>query len=358
MGSTRIHMIDLQRRHVRLSDQIEEAAISVLRSGQWVGGDKVDELEQRMATLFSRNWGVGVGSGTDGLVMALQALGIGPKHRVAVPAVSFFATVGAVLAVGATPVFVDVLEDRPLMDPEKLAALSDLDAVMAVDLFGMFSRLPELEVPIVRDSAQAAGWDHPSPPADAISVSLYPTKTVGGAGDGGMVLCNDSELASRIRALGNHGRVGPHIHARVQGEVAPGTSRLDAIQAAIALVHLQDMKRRVSRRREIASAYEEQLAHLRPLPRHPADALQRFVLRSPRRDEIRAAMATKGIQTDCCYPLPLDAQPFFSGALNPQPQDSVHPMARRYCEQAFSLPCHAELSDEDVRDIIEAVQTA
>ena len=351
-------MVDLERRHARLSASVEHAAVAVLRSGRWVGGEKVSELEERMASLFSRQWGVGVGSGTDGLVMALQALGIGTGHRVAVPAVSFFASAGAVLAVGATPVFVDILEDRPLMDPDSLARSGNLDAVMAVDLFGMYCPLPQLEIPVVRDSAQAAGWSHPSPPADAICVSLYPTKTLGGAGDGGVVLCNDSTLAARIRALGNHGRVAPHIHARIQADVVPGTSRLDAIQAAIALVHLEDIQRRVQRRRAIATTYEQHLAHLNPLPRHPADALQRFVLRSPRRDQIRTAMAAAGIQSDCCYPLPLDAQPFFTQKSHPTPADSAHPNARSYCEQAFSLPCHAELSDENVLDVIKAVSNS
>ncbi|MEE2751210.1 MAG: DegT/DnrJ/EryC1/StrS family aminotransferase [Myxococcota bacterium] len=351
-------MVDLKRRHARLSASVEQAAVEVLRSGQWVGGEKVGELESQMATLFSRQWGVGVGSGTDGLVMALQALGIGTGHRVAVPAVSFFATVGAVLAVGATPVFVDILEDRPQMDPDKLTHLKNLDAVMAVDLFGMYCPLPKLDIPVVRDSAQAAGWNHPKPPAEAVCVSLYPTKTIGGAGDGGVVLCDDSTLAERIRALGNHGRVAPHIHARIQEDVAPGTSRLDAIQAAIALVHLTDIHRRVQRRRAIATIYEQHLGHLSPLPRHPADALQRFVLQSPRREPIRSALSAQGIQSDCCYPLPLDAQPFFTQKSNPVPADSAHPNAQAYCEQAFSLPCHAELSDEDVHHVIDVVSNA
>ena len=351
-------MVDLERRHARLSSSVEQAAVAVLRSGQWIGGERVRALEERMAQLFHRKWGVGVGSGTDGLVMALQALGIGPGHRVAVPAVSFFASVGAVLATGATPVFVDILEDRPLMDPDQLARCGPIDAVMAVDLFGMFCPLPPLEVPVVRDSAQAAGWDHPRPPADAICVSLYPTKTVGGAGDGGVVLCNDPSLAQRIRALGNHGRVAPHIHEPVGAGVAPGTSRLDAIQAAIALVHLEDIQRRVKRRREIAASYEKHLQHLNPLPRHPADALQRFVVRSPKRDQIRAVMAEQGIQSDCCYPLPLDAQPFFTQERTPLPAHSKHPNAQAYCEEAFSLPCHAELSDQDVLHVIEVVANA
>jgi len=351
-------MVDLERRHARLSASVEQAAVAVLRSGQWVGGEKVRELEEEMAQLFSRQWGVGVGSGTDGLIMALQALGIGAGHRVAVPAVSFFATVGAVLAVGATPIFIDILEDRPLMDPDKLSGSMNLDAVMAVDLFGMYCPLPQLDIPVVRDSAQAAGWSHPRPPADAICVSLYPTKTIGGAGDGGVVLCDDSNLAERIRSLGNHGRVAPHVHARIQADVAPGTSRLDAIQAAIALVHLEDIQRRVQRRRAIATTYEQHLGHLNPLPRHPADALQRFVLQSPRRDQIRSSMSAQGIQSDCCYPLPLDAQPFFTQNSNPTPADSAHPNARAYCEQAFSLPCHAELADEDVLHVIDVVSNS
>jgi len=245
-------MADLAARHRRLAQASEAAVLRVLRSGRWVGGPEVQACESEAAGLFGRGIGVGVNSGTDALILALQALGVGPGDEVLVPALSFFATAGAVARIAARPVVVDVLEDAPLMDPDAAQAAMGprTRAAIPVHLFGMACPHPGLDVPLVEDSAQAVGLD-PAPRLGQFSaVSFYPTKTIGAAGDAGLLACDDPQLAERARTLANHGAVAgqPHLHRRAAGQVG-GNSRLDPLQAALIRVQLADLPRRVARRR-------------------------------------------------------------------------------------------------------------
>ncbi len=348
-----VPMVDLAARHRRLAAPTEAAVLEVLRSGQWIGGPRLARFEERAAARFGRSQAVGVGNGTDAIVLALLALGIQPGDEVIVPALSFFATAGAVARVGARPVVVDVSDELPLMDPAAAQAAVGprTRAAVPVHLFGMSCPDPGLPVPLVEDAAQAVGQDPPARLGVLSAVSFYPTKTLGGAGDGGLVATDDPELAAKVRALGNHGGVPgqAHLHERIAGH-AGINSRLDPIQAAILEAHLDDLPRRVARRRAVAAAYDAALpSWIPPLPRAAGDPIHHYLLRSPQRDRVAALMSSRSIHSAVYYPRPLSAQP----ALQPQ---AACPAAERWCAECLSLPCHAELSDEQVERVCSALQ--
>ncbi len=344
--SERVELVDLRRRHARVAAKVEAGVIEVLRSGRYVGGPQVTELESRVAARMGCTQGVGVGSGTDGLRLALQALNVGPGDEVIVPALSFFATAGAVLELGAVPVVVDVLEDRPLMDAEAAAAAISpkTRAVVPVHLFGNAATLPALGVPILVDAAQAMGASPSLPTGDVAVLSFYPTKVLGGAGDGGMVLTDDAELASRVRELGSH---GGHAH-----RTAGTNSRLDAVQAAVLLAHLTTLAERVARRQAIAVQLDR-AASGRALPRDPGSPVTVWALRHPDRDGLAGACESAGIASRVYYPAPLsDALAMAGRCRVPGPL----PHAVASCEEVLALPCHADLTEAEVARICQVLE--
>jgi len=349
-----VSMVDLPARHQRVAADAERRALEVLRSGWYIGGPNVVELEQAMAERFQYAHAVGVGSGTEALILGLQAMGVGPGQRVLVPALSFFATAEAVLYLGATPVFGDVLPDRPQLDAA--SAPTDVDAAVLVHLFGARAETPALPAgtPILADIAQCAGWGHGRPEGTAGALSLYPTKTLGAAGDAGMFLTDDPALAERVRLLGKHGQTGPYEHARVANTFGT-SSRLDALQAALLLAHLADLDRRIACRRANAERYDEALAHLNPLPREPGDAIHHYILQVDDREAVRAKLADAGIGSAVYYPFPMDAQPAITGLPTADLNASRFPNAVAFSRRSLAIPCHGELSDAQISYVIETV---
>jgi dTDP-4-amino-4,6-dideoxygalactose transaminase len=346
-------MVDLAARHHRLAAQTEAAVLDVLGSGRWVGGAKVSACEARSAGLFGRAHGVGVNSGTDAIVLGLMALGVQPGDQVIVPALSFFATAGAVCHAGATPVVADVSPDRPTLCPHaaQRAVGPHTKAAIPVHLFGMTCPDPGLAVPLIEDAAQAVGWAPPARLGTLTAASFYPTKTLGAAGDAGLVATDDPQLADALRGLANHGCVPgqPHLHHRIAGRVGIN-SRLDPIQAAMLMVHMDDLPRRVARRRAIAAAYDGALpAGIPALPRTAGDPVHHYLLRSTARDRLAAQLSERSVSSAIYYPRPLSAQP----ALAPQ---RPCPNADRWCAESLSVPCHAELSDTQVERVCSALQ--
>lgn len=345
----KVPFVDLAARHQRVAAGVEANVLRVLRSGRYVGGPEVAEIEAAVAQRLGRAHGVGVASGTDALVLALQALGVGPGADVVIPAVSFFATAGAVCRTGARPVVVDVLPDRPLMDPDlaRKAVGPRTWAVVPVHLFGNRCPHPAVVVPVVDDAAQAVGTQAPVGQGAAAAVSFYPTKVLGAAGEGGLVATDHPDLAQRVRQLGNHGAQAPHLHVR-HGSAVGTNSRLPTLQAAVLLAHLEDLDARVSRRRQIAWRYSFDLDELL-VPFDPDSAMSVCVLRHPERDRLAAALAERGVGTAVYYPRSLAAQP----ALGDQ---APTPHADRFCAQALALPCHAGMDEAAVDHVIAAVR--
>ena len=346
-----IPLIDLAARHQFCSDDVEKAVLAVLRSGQWIGGPVVAELEQQISTLMNRRHAVGVANGTDALELSLQVLGVGPGDEVIAPAVSFFATVGAIRRVGATPVLVDVRPDLPLIDWVQVekARSKRTRAVIPVHLFGMDAGACETDLFVIDDVAQAVGSIPPRGRGQLAAMSFYPTKVLSSAGDGGMVATDDPELARLIRALGNHGVMDGKYH-EVRGHVG-GNSRLDAIHAATLLAHLPQFSARMSRRQEIYRRYRAELGPI-VLEHDSGSSVSILCVRHPRREAIREHLHQRGISTGCYYPAPLSQHPAMAGAR----RVGGLPESEAYCAEAFAIPCHAGLTDEQVEQILTALR--
>jgi UDP-2-acetamido-2-deoxy-ribo-hexuluronate aminotransferase len=327
-----VRMAELARRHARVADEVEGAVLSVLRSGRYIGGPVVAEVEGRLAGRMGFEHGVGAASGTAALVQMLRGARV--TGRVAVPALSFYATYEAVVLAGCEPVVVDVLPDRPQMDP---SLVPDVDAVLTVPLFG--ARGPDVDHPrVFCDAAQCLGWGWGRPQGLAAALSLYPAKTVGAAGDGGAVLTDDPQLAAAVRRFGNHAMTGPHEHEGV------GTnSRLDAVQAAVVGAHLSELDRRVARRREHARAYDSLGLGL---PGDPRDAVHQYIVMHPQRDRLRADLAARGIESAVYYPRPLDGQGSASRC----------DRALAFCARSLAIPVHAELTDQEHNRVLEGLR--
>ena len=352
MSLAPVRMADLAARHARVAEAAERGVLEVLRSGRAIGGPVVEAAERSLARAFGWGHGVGVNSGTDALILALQAVGVRPGDEVIVPAVSFFATAGAVVRAGAVPVIADVREDAPLLDAETLPLTPRTRAVLAVHLYGARCVLPALPVPVVDDLAQAIGADPPARTGSIGAASFYPTKTLGAAGDAGIVLTDDPDLAERVRRLANHGLVAPHLHEDVDGVVG-ANSRLDALQAAVLLAHLPDLGARVARRRALAACYDAALPpSVRRLPRDAAHPVHHYVVRVPERDRVRAHLADRGIETAVYYPRSLAAQPALAAWSRPTPR------ADAFCADCLALPVHEGLTDADVGRVVEALVRA
>lgn len=343
-------MVDLVGRHQQVADEVEERVLAVLRGGRYIGGEVVAEAEATAARWLGRRGAIGVNCGTDALALALQAAGVLPGDEVIVPALTFFATAGSVVAIGAVPVVVDVREDA-LMDPEAAVAAvtARTTAVVPVHLYGNHAEAPPVEAAIVDDSAQAIGSDPPASLGVLSSVSTYPTKTWGAAGDGGFVVGDDPELLARVRQLANHGLSEPHLHHPIgPGALVGRNTRLDAVQAAVLCGHATQLPARMAARRRWAARYDAGMPDfVRPLPRTPGSAVHQYVVRHPRRDQALQALQAADIHAAVYYPRSLAHQPALA-RFSPGPT----PVADALVAELLALPVHAGLTVEDVDRVL------
>lgn len=339
----RIPFVDLAARHAEAAAAVEENVLAVLRSGRWSGGPMVADAETIAARWLGRRGAVGTASGTDALILALQALGVGPGHEVIVPALTFFATAGAVLAVGATVAVADVGEDG-LLDRESAESLigSRTRAIIPVHLFGNVVRIPANGLCVVDDAAQAIGSEPTPGFGDLTALSTYPTKTWGSAGDGGFVAGDDPELLDRVRRLGNHGVVTPHVHDRINGH-GGRASRLDAVQAAVLVGHAAVLGDRIARRRALADRYDRDLPPgVCPLPRQPGSGVHQYCVRATERDAVLRGLEARGVGCAVYYPRPLHRQPALADC-----RAAPTPVADALCAELLALPIH----DVDLRGV-------
>jgi len=349
----RIPLVDLARRHRDVADDVESRVLEVLRSGLYIGGAAVAEVEAVVAGWLGGVGAVGVGNGTDALILALQALGVGPGDEVVIPALSFFATAGAVLRVGAVPVVVDVTGDA-LLDPlEVRAAMSSrVRAVVPVHLFGSVAPAPDVGVSVVDDAAQAVGAEPPPMRGELAAVSAYPTKPWGAAGDAGFVVGREPELLARVRALGAHGRSGDG-HAPI-GDVVGRNSRLDAVQAAVLGAHAARLSSRRDARRARALRYDRGLPEgVVPLPRPAGSAVSQYCVLVTDRRRIRSRLTEAGIATAVYYPRPLPDEPALAGRCRIRPA----PVARHLADHLLALPI-VDCDDADVDEVLAALHAA
>ncbi|MGH9160416.1 MAG: DegT/DnrJ/EryC1/StrS family aminotransferase [Vicinamibacteraceae bacterium] len=363
-----VPLLDLHAQFQAIRQDVLAAIERACDTQRFVLGPDVEALEQALAALTGVRHAIGVSSGTDALLVALMALGVGPADEVIVPTYSFFATAGAVSRVGATPVFVDIDPATFNIDPDEArrAVTSRTKAIIPVHLFGQCAEMAELAtlareagIAVVEDAAQAIGARYRDRPAGGLGAlgcfSFYPSKNLGAFGDGGLVTTNDAALAERVRLLRNHGASRTYRH-----EVVGGNFRLDALQAVVLRVKLPHLAAWTSRRQANAARYRRLFAeHAPDAPvRLPVEAAERthiynqFVVRAPVRDDLRRHLAAAGIGSEVYYPLPFHLQPCFA-SLGYQP--GRLPEAERAAAESLALPVFPELSEEQQRYVVERI---
>ena len=348
-ASLSVPYLNMVERLSQSQTDIDQAVLSVLHSGQFIAGPYRSLCEKAVSKLVGLPFAVGVGSGTSALKMALQALGVGPGDEVILPAISFVATFESIAQTGATPVVVDVQSNRPLISNLEIekAITKKTKAIVPVHLYGNFASVESFGLPTVDDAAQALG-SCPISHGTLTTLSFYPTKIIGGIGDGGMVLCQSKEMADQIRALGHHGVSGGQQSLVRHGHM-PGNDRMDEIQAAAIVAQLPDLRRRVTRRQQISEAYDHALQHWKPF-RNPASNASIYAFCHPEREKLKLALSERGIGTAIYYDTPLSQHP-----LNPHPK--ACPNAEIYCRQTLALPCHAGMNDKELDYVVSQLKT-
>jgi dTDP-4-amino-4,6-dideoxygalactose transaminase len=333
-------------------------------------GPEVEALERELTEYLQTAHAIGVSSGSDALLMALMALEIGPGDEVVTTTYSFFATVGCIARVGARPVLVDIDPDTFNLDPQAVAAALTprTKAIIPVHLFGQSAELaPILEmatsagVAVVEDAAQAIGATYRDRKlgnwGTMACFSFFPSKNLGGFGDGGLVTSNDTPLALRLRLLRNHGMDPKYFHHCVGGNF-----RLDALQAAVLRVKLPRLSGWGAARQRNAARYRDLfgtagLADVVKLPieaPHRTHIYNQFVVRVPDRDRLRAHLDARGIGTEVYYPLPFHLQPCFA-ALGYR--RGAFPAAESAASETLALPIYAELTEQQQAWVVDAIRT-
>ena len=365
MSPSPVPINSLHRHVAPLRAELAAAAAEVIDSGYYVLGPGVTEFEAAFARYCGAAHCVGVANGTDALELALRALGIGAGAHVAVCANAAMYASTAVLAVGAEPLYVDVLPGLATMDPLALERALDANpgvrAVVATHLYGRLADVDAIDaacrargLPWVEDCAQAhgartAGGRRAGNLATLASFSFYPTKNLGALGDGGAITTNDEPTAAKVRRLRQYGWSAKYVNADAGGR----NSRLDELQARMLHAMLPRLDGWNARRREIANAYALGIRHadIEVLPPAGEDYVAHlYVVRSDRRDALRAHLGDAGIQTDVHYPLPDHRQPCHQGRYA-----SVSlPVTEADAGRVLSLPCFPELEDEEVRRVVDA----
>lgn len=361
----RIRYVDVAAQHVPIRGELLAAIGRVIDSGSFVLGPEVEEFEEAFAALCGTRFAIGVASGTDALVLALRALGIGPGDEVITAPNSFVSTAAAIALVGARPVFVDVRDDYNV-DPAQLAsALTPRTrAILPVHLTGRPAAMDEIcafaeahGLAIVEDCAQAvfaaSNGRHVGSFGDVGCFSLHPLKTLNAIGDAGILTTDDEQLAERLRLLRNIGLV-----TREDAVVWSPNSRLDTVQAAVLLVKLRYTGGWTEARRRNADAYRAGLAGIAGI-RAPEDApgeyavYHTFVVQAEERDALRRHLGDRGIGTAVHYPTPIHLQTV-GRELGYGPGD--FPVAEAQAERIVSLPVYPELTDEQLGRVVDEVR--
>ncbi len=361
-------LLDLTAQYAPIREDVLAAVTRVCDSQRFILGPEVDALETELATRLGVAHAVGVSSGTDALLVALMALGIGPGDEVITPTYSFFATAGCVTRVGATPVFVDIDPVTFNADPDAIArAITPRTrAILPVHLYGLCADMDRIlaiaakaGVPVIEDAAQAIGARIGTRQAGAFGLagcfSFFPSKNLGAFGDGGLVTTNDAKLAAEVRLLRNHGAEPKYFHSRIGGNF-----RLDALQAAILRVKAPHLARWTDGRRANADRYralfaEAGLLDSVELPVEPAGythIYNQFVIRVPQRDALRAHLATERIGTEIYYPVPFHRQECFASLRR---EGDRFPVSDRAAATSLALPIYTELTPLQQQHVVASI---
>jgi dTDP-4-amino-4,6-dideoxygalactose transaminase len=376
-----VPLLDLKQQYQTIRDEIHVAIERVMESQQLILGPEVEALEREVAAYSECEFGIGVSSGTDALLVSLMAMDIKPNDEIITTPYSFFATAGSIARMGARPIFVDIEPDTFNILPERIeAAITERTrALMPVHLYGQMAEMDSImeiarrhELFVIEDAAQAIGAEYRGRRAGSIGdlgcLSFYPTKNLGGFGDGGMVTTNDAGLAERVRRLRNHGYAEKYYNKEVGGNF-----RLDALQAAVLRVKLKRLDDWTAARQRNAERYRRLFAAARITiednvegnsvescgVRLPFEAEERrhiynqFVISLARRDELQGFLKERHIGTEVYYPVPLHLQECFA-ELNHRAGD--YPTSERAARETLALPIYPELTAAQQETVVEAIR--
>ena len=363
-----VPLLDLKAQHALIRDEVVRAMMQVVDDQLFILGEPVERLERMVAELSQTRHAIGCANGTDAILLAMRALDIGRGDEVITVPFTFFATAGTVHNVGATPVFVDIDPDTFNISPEAAAAAvtSKTKAIIPVDLFGQMAALEEIRrripaIPMIEDAAQSIGASRridgrrvmAGEAALIGTFSFFPSKNLGGYGDGGMIVTQDDALAARLRRLRVHGGAKQYFHDEVGYN-----SRLDALQAAVLAAKLPHLSHWSAGRRANATYYDSGFADV-PEVRRPCidpaneSIFNQYTLRVQRRDELQAFLKSRGIGSAIYYPLPLHLQPCFAYLGY---QKGQFPESERAAAEVLSLPVFPELTSSQLDEVVGTVR--
>ena len=364
-----VPLLDLRAQHRQIRDEVLAEITRVIDSQKFILGDDVKKLEAELADYCGTKYAIGCASGSDALFLALMALDIKPSDEVLTTPYTFFATAGAISRIGAVPVFADVEEDTFNLDIEQaaqvLAKHPKVRAMIPVHLFGgccdmdpLCAMAAERGIAIIEDAAQSIGSEYKGRRAGSIgqmgAFSFFPSKNLGGYGDGGLISTNDAALAERLTALRVHGRTGKYFHQWIGVN-----SRLDSLQAAVLRVKFRYLDSWTAGRQANADRYRAALVGLPVTPANPAEYQTRhvynqFVICGAKRDALQAHLKTMGIGSEVYYPLPLHLQPCYEDLGYKQ---GDFPVSEKLAAESLALPVHSELAADEIEYVCDAIRS-
>ncbi len=366
-----VPMLDVNRGNRELRDEILEAVTRVIDGGRFLHGPEVTQLESQVSEVCNVKHAIGCASGSDALLLALMALDLGPGDEVILPSFTFFATASCAWRLGCKIVFADIQRDSFNIDPRALESCITrrTRAIIPVHLFGQCARIDEIckiaqrrDIPVIEDAAQAIGAAYHGRPAGAWGqigcLSFYPTKNLGGFGDGGMLTTNSDRVADRLRLLASHGMRPRYYH-----QVVGINSRLDTIQAAVLSIKLRHLNDYASARRAHAQRYCELLEQpgmrdaivLPPVDPHAHHVWNQYGIRvlDGRRNALKKYLQDEGIGCEVYYPVPLHQQQCFQSCGFP---NGSLPETELAAEQILNLPIYPELTEREQMRVIQCIR--
>jgi dTDP-4-amino-4,6-dideoxygalactose transaminase len=363
-----VPLLDLRAQYATIRDDVVAAMMRVVDDQAFILWPPVEQLEKAVAELSGTRFAVGCANGTDALLLSLRALDIGRGDEVVTTPFTFFATAGTIHNVGARPVFADIDPDNFNISPQAMAAAVTpaTKAIMPVDLFGQLAPLDAIaaalpDLPMIEDAAQSIGASREmggkkiraGETATVGTFSFFPSKNLGGYGDGGMIVTQDGSLATRLRRLRVHGGLKTYFHDEVGFN-----SRLDAIQAAVLLAKLPHLEKWSAARRRNAAYYDAAFATLAEVKTPVIDPqnvsiYNQYTLRAERRDDLQAHLKAKGIGNSIYYPLPLHLQPCFAYLGY---REGTCPESEKAAKEVLSLPVYPELTEAQLDEVVGVVR--
>ncbi len=360
--------LDLKSQFASIQREVMEAVTRTLESQQFILGPEVEAFEKEVSALTSCSYSIGCASGSDALILSLLALEIGPGDEVITTPFTFFASAGSIARVGATPVFVDIDAETFNISAQaiKNVITPRTKAILPVHLFGLSADMHEIHevasaerIPVIEDAAQAIGARYEGCPVGSLGLmgcfSFFPSKNLGGAGDGGMITTNDSALADRLRLLHVHG-----ARDKYEYELLGMNSRLDALQAAILRVKLKHLNNWAAARQRNADRYRELFrefllgskVRLPVAPARSTHVYNQFTIRASDRENLREHLRVRGIPSEIYYPKPLHLQKAFAYLGH---KAGEFPEAEAASREVLSLPIYPELTAEQQRLVVRAI---